>query len=67
MPWAFMIFTTLVLGAYVSYVKFVEEPAEERAAAALPVVAPLPPGASKRLPDGRLLMADGSIQRPTPS
>ena len=30
-------------------------------------VTPLPPGASKRLPDGRVLMNDGSIQRAPPA
>jgi hypothetical protein len=67
LPYTQVAFTLLVLGTYVAYVKLIEEPAEQaEAALALPeaVVAPLPPGASKRLPDGRLLMADGSIQRP---
>ena len=67
MPYPLMAFTACVLGSYVAYVKMIEEPAEQLRDAATPPPAPLPDGASKRLPDGRLLMADGSIQSAPPS
>ena len=65
-PYAQVAFTAFVLGSYVAYVKLIEEPAEaaELLAHPQPVVVPLPQGAMKRLPDGRLVMEDGSIRRP---
>ena len=65
MPYAQMAFTAFVLGSYVAYVKLIEEPAEEAELLAhpQPAIVPLPQGAVKRLPDGRLVMDDGSIQR----
>ena len=66
MPYAQIGFTAFVLGSYVAYVKLIEEPAEARALLANPEVveAPLPNEATKWLPDGSLLMSDGSIRRP---
>jgi hypothetical protein len=64
-PWKQVIFTALVLGSYVAYVKLVEEPLDRQFEVASVPHGPMPPGASRRLPDGRLLMEDGSI-KPAP-
>ena len=54
-----------------AYVKMIEEPLDRnwgeitgKPDVATVELGPLPPGASRRLPDGRVLMADGSISRP---
>ena len=57
-PWLTISFTVAVLGAYVAYFYLIEQPGlvEEE----LPKE--LPSGVHRALPDGRLLMADGSIR-----
>ena len=67
MPWAMMGFTAAVLGSYVAYHYLIELPREHALEALTEPVGPLPPQAHRRLPDGRLLMADGSIQSGDPS
>ena len=63
-PYNLMAFTAVVLGLYIAYVKLVEEPADARRDA-LTKKAPLPATAARHLPDGRLLMRDGSIHKPS--
>jgi hypothetical protein len=64
-PWKQVVFTALVLGSYIAYVKLVEEPFDQQFEVASVPQGPLPPGAARRLLDGRLLMSDGSI-KPAP-
>ena len=73
MPYKLMFFTAFVFGTYIAYVKFIEEPMDAQKALewrggqpATVERAPLPAGAAKRLPDGRVLMQNGSIQPAPP-
>ena len=58
--WQLPTFTALVLGSYLFYFYYIEQPSYPPEP---PAPKPLPAGAAKKLPDGRLLMADGSIHR----
>ena len=68
-----IIFTTVALGAYVAYFYLVENKNRQpqggdaaarpsARAAPPPSTDSLPAGVARRLPDGRVLMDDGSIQ-----
>jgi hypothetical protein len=67
-PWGTVGFTAAILGSYVAYYYLVESPADRRYAELHPetVKQPLPPKATQRLADGRLLMEDGSIRKIPP-
>jgi arsenate reductase len=63
-----IIFTAIALGAYVAYFYAFEQQTEQQSPVLQSIAQPtstsaaLPPGVVKRLPDGRMLMDDGSIQ-----
>ena len=62
-PWLTVSFTAMVLGAYVAYFYLIEQPYEQRRLVAEPEPPKaLPSGVLRAMPDGRLLMADGSIR-----
>ena len=58
--WKLPAFTAFVLSSYLAYYYYIEEPSLPPEP---PPPRPLPKGAVKKLPDGRLLMPDGSIIR----
>ena len=56
--WQLPAFTAVVLGSYLLYFYYVEQPSYPPE----PTPKSLPAGTVRQLPDGRLLMADGSIR-----
>ncbi|KAL1527144.1 hypothetical protein AB1Y20_015826 [Prymnesium parvum] len=58
--WQLPAFTAAVLGSYLFYFYCIEQPDSPPPP---PAAAPLPPNVVREFPDGRLLMADGSIHR----
>ena len=62
--WPLVAITAAVVVAFAAYI-YVERKVDEASpeAPSPPAAAPLPPGAVRRLPDGRLLYDDGSVRR----